>query len=61
VLPQYKRQVMGPQMLIGLKYLFRLACICRFFLFAQKHNIAGCALYEKAGGEKTSSMKDVGV
>lgn len=58
VLQQYQRQVIGLQILSGIKDLCRHSGICRFFLFTQKHNIAACVSYEKAGGEKTSGEKD---
>lgn len=58
VLPQYQRQSIGLQILNGIKDLCRLTGICRFFLFTQKNNIAACALYEKAGGGKTSNTDD---
>lgn len=58
VLPQYQRQGIGLQILTDIKSLCNITGICRFFLFTQKHNVAACALYEKAGGEKTSGAKD---
>lgn len=54
VLPQYQRQGIGFQILNDIKNLCKLIGISKFFLFTQKHNIAACKLYEKAGGEKTS-------
>jgi len=58
VLPQYHRQGIGFQLLTGVKYLCKLTGICRFFLITQKHNVAACALYEKAGGQKTLGSYD---
>lgn len=58
VLPEYQRQGIGLQILTNIKNLCKLTGICRFFLFTQKHNIAACSLYEKAGGEKTSDGQD---
>lgn len=58
VLPRYQRQGIGLEILTEIKNLCRIRRICRFFLFTQKHNVAACALYEKAGGEKTSSTKN---
>lgn len=58
VLPQYQKQGVGFQILTDIKSLCKLTCICRFFLFTQKHNAAACSLYEKAGGEKTSNTYD---
>lgn len=58
VLPQYQRQGIGFQILTNIKNICKLIGISRFFLFTQKHNIAACALYEKAGGEKTSGAYD---
>lgn len=58
VLPEYQRQGIGYQILTDIKKLCKLMGICRFFLFTQKNNIAACALYEKAGGEKTSDGQD---
>lgn len=58
VLPQYHRQGIGFEILTGIKKLCKLTGICKFFLFTQKHNIAACALYEKAGGEKTKDAFD---
>ena len=54
VLPEYHRQGIGFQILSGIKNICRSTGMCRFFLFTQKQNIAACALYEKAGGTKTS-------
>lgn len=53
VLPRYHRQGIGFQLLTGIKNLCRLMGICRFFLITNRHNIAACALYEKAGGQKS--------
>ncbi len=58
VLPEYQRQGIGFKILTDIKNLCKLTGICRFFLFTQKSNIAACALYEKAGGEKTSDEND---
>lgn len=58
VLPQYQKQGIGFQILTSIKNLCKLTGICRFFLFTQKHNAVACALYEKAGGEKTSNTND---
>ncbi|WIV11521.1 GNAT family N-acetyltransferase [Proteiniborus sp. MB09-C3] len=58
VLPKFQKQGIGFQILTDIKNLCKLTGICRFFLFTQKHNIAACALYEKAGGEKTSSIQE---
>lgn len=58
VLPQYQRQGVGFQILMNIKQLCKMTGICRFFLFTQKHNVAACALYEKAGGEKTADSYD---
>lgn len=58
VLPQYQQQGIGLQMLSNIKDTCKLTGICRFFLFTQKHNIAACKLYEKAGGERTSGAYD---
>lgn len=61
VLPEYHRQGVGFQLLLGIKNICKLTGMCRFFLFTQKHNIAACALYEKAGGRKTSDVDNVDV
>lgn len=53
VLPEFQRQGIGFQLLSSIKNLCKLTGICRFFLFTQKHNIAACSLYDKAGGDKT--------
>jgi len=58
VLPQYQRQGIGFQILMNIKKLCKLTGICRFFLFTQRHNVAACTLYEKAGGEKTTDSYD---
>lgn len=58
VLSQYQRQGIGFQILTDIKKLCKLTGICRFFLITQKHNAAACALYEKAGGEKTADAYD---
>ena len=58
VLPQYQRQGIGFQIITDIKKLCKLTGICRFFLFTQKHNTTACALYEKAGGEKTADAYD---
>ena len=58
VFPQYQRQGIGFQILTDIKNLCKLTGICRIFLFTQKHNIAACALYEKAGGEKICDSYD---
>lgn len=58
VLPQYQRQGIGLRILAGIKELCKLTGICKLFLFTQKNNTAACALYEKAGGEKTSDTND---
>lgn len=56
--PQYQRQGIGFQILTSLKEICRLTGICRFFLITQKHNIAACELYEKAGGKTTVDSYD---
>jgi ribosomal protein S18 acetylase RimI-like enzyme len=53
VLPQHHPQGIGYDILIHIKNLCNLTGICRFFLFTQKHNVAACVLYEKAGGKRT--------
>ncbi len=58
VLPEYHRQGIGLQMLNSVKNICKLTGICRFFLFTYKHNIAACALYEKAGGIKSYDSVD---
>ena len=51
VLPEFQRQGIGRQILVGIKSLCVLTGICRFFLFTEKSNQAACALYESVGGE----------
>lgn len=58
VLPEYQGQGIGFQILTDIKNICKFTGICRFFLFTQKHNIAACNLYEKAGGKKTSEAFD---
>lgn len=59
VLPQYQRQGIALQLLTHIKQLCKLIGICRFFLITHKHNEAACALYEKAGGDKShNAMED---
>lgn len=55
VLPEYQRQGIGFQIPVNIKGLCKLRGIYKFFLLIQKNNIASCALYEKAGGERINN------
>ena len=54
VLPEFQRLGIGLQILQHIKSLCKLKGICRFFLFTQRHNVAACSLYKKAGGSETA-------
>lgn len=58
VLNEFQRQGIGYQILTDIRNICRLLGISRFFLFTQKHNVAACKLYEKAGGVKTTNAYD---
>lgn len=61
VLPEYHRKGIGYQLLTELKSACTLNNISKLFLITQEKNLAACALYEKAGGEKNNDLQDADV